>query len=172
MRPPSGVDHLVAAVAYDEVSRPMVAGVKYRGHRAAVSWLASAMVSVSQGLPLPHAVTWVPTSAPHRRERGFDHAELLARAVARRLEVPTRRLLVRRDARTQTGRRAADRIAAAPVFAPVGGRTTPPVVAVVDDIVTTGATLASAASALRDGGARTVISLVAAATPLPGAVTR
>ena len=40
-------------------------------------------------------VTWAPTSARRRRERGFDQAELVARQVARQLGVPCRRLLER-----------------------------------------------------------------------------
>lgn len=170
--PPPGVDHLVAALTYDEAARPLVAGVKYRGHRATVSWLADAMVAVAAGLPRPQAVAWVPTSATHRRDRGFDHAELLARAVARRLGVPARGLLVRRDGRSQTGRSAADRRDAPPEFAAPRRQRVPPTVLVVDDIVTTGASLASAAAALRRGGAATVLAVVAGATPVPGPTNR
>lgn len=170
--PPHGVDHLVAALAYDAAARPLVAGVKHRGHRATVSWLAAAMVAVAAGLPGPHAVTWVPTSAAHRRHRGFDHAELLARAVGRRLGVPARGLLVRRDGRSQTGRSAADRRGDAPAFVADGRRRVSPVVMLVDDVVTTGATLASGAHALRHAGASTVVAVVAGATPVPGATSR
>ena len=49
-------------------------------------------------------VTWAPTGARRRHERGFDQAELVARHVARQLGVPCRRLLERRGpAGPQTG---------------------------------------------------------------------
>jgi predicted amidophosphoribosyltransferase len=42
-------------------------------------------------------------------------------------------------------------------------------VLVVDDVVTTGATLASAATALRQAGAAEVVCAAVAATPMPDA---
>ena len=109
-------------------------------------------------------VTWAPTSARRRRRRGYDQAELLARAVAWRLGVPCRRLLRRVDdpRGPQTGRTRAERLAG-PTF--VARRRVRGVVLVVDDVVTTGATLRAAETALLAGGARSVRSIAAAATP-------
>ena len=53
--------------------------------------------------PAVDVVTWAPTTAARRRQRGFDQAELLARALARRLHVPCRRLLLRPPGNAQTG---------------------------------------------------------------------
>src|SRR5215218_9597892 len=88
--PPAGVDAWWAAFAYEGVAREVVARVKYRGARAALPWLADAMVEVLPATATActlDAVTWAPTSRERRRSRGFDPAELLARAVARRLGV-------------------------------------------------------------------------------------
>jgi predicted amidophosphoribosyltransferase len=159
---PAGLDGLVAVYAYDGVARELVARVKYRNARAAVGWLADVMAAraAASGVDV---VTWAPTTPERRRSRGFDHAELLARAVSRHLRVPPRGLLTRRPGPPQTGA-GRDARGAAPRFAvarPVGGRR----VLVVDDVVTTGATLTAAAAALRKGGAPTVRGLVAARTP-------
>ncbi|MFN8037096.1 MAG: phosphoribosyltransferase family protein [Acidimicrobiia bacterium] len=162
---PVGVDRLVAAFEYEGVARELVARVKYRNERAGVGLLADAVVrSLGQaGIGRPTVVTWVPTTAERRRSRGFDHAALLARAVARGLHVPARGLLVRVGGPPQTGRPAAQR-RAGPQFAarlPAGEGT----VLLVDDVVTTGATLRAAARALRSAGAPAVVAAVAARTP-------
>jgi ComF family protein len=159
---PAGLDGLTAVFAYEGVARELIARVKYRNARAAVAWLADAMAAraATSGVDV---VTWAPTTPERRRARGFDHAELLARAVSRRLRVPTRALLARRPGPPQTGA-GRDARGAGPRFAvarPVGGLR----VLVVDDVVTTGATLTAAASALRRAGAHAVTGLVAARTP-------
>jgi predicted amidophosphoribosyltransferase len=139
-----------------------VARLKYRNARAAVPWLAAAMAAVVDRSGL-QAVTWVPTTARRRRGRGFDQAEVLARAVARRLGLPCVRLLRRGAGPPQTGRHLAERRLGPRLTA--RGRV-PSTVLVVDDVVTSGATLAAAAMALRSAGATRVDAVTAASTPL------
>jgi predicted amidophosphoribosyltransferase len=146
---------------YEAVAREIVARAKYRGAHAVNEWLAGAMVA-QLAPPLPDAVTWVPTTASRRRSRGFDHAQLLARQVARRLHRPLRSLLDRRPGPAQTGLDAAAR-RRGPVVEPRAPA--PPLVLLVDDVATTGASLAAGAAALRRGGAREVVALTAARTP-------
>ena len=160
---PAGVDAWAAAFAYEGVARELVARVKYRRAHAATLWLADAMAPLLAP-PLPGVVTWAPTSPERRRERGFDHAEILARRVARQVRRPLRRLLVRLPGPAQTGRPAGDR-RTGPRFSARGK--VGPSVLVVDDVATTGATLAAAAAALRAAGAVRVVALTAARTPLP-----
>jgi predicted amidophosphoribosyltransferase len=163
--PPPGVDAWCAPFAYEGIGRELVARVKYRGARAAVPWLASAMVdAIDLRWPLADVVTWAPTSPARRRQRGFDPAELLARAVARRLRARRLGVLDRRPGPPQTGLDAAAR-RRGPQFA--ARAAVPTTVLLVDDVATTGATLTAAASALREGGARVVLALTAARTPPP-----
>src|SRR5918996_1436216 len=105
--------------------------------------------------------TLLPTRC-RRRQRGFDQAELLATALARRWDRPCRRLLDRSPGPPQTGLSLADR-RRGPCFMPQGAA--PLGVIVVDDVVTTGSTLTAASWALRSAGASWVGALTAAQTP-------
>lgn len=163
---------VLAAVPFTGRSRNVVLGLKYRNRRAVSRHLAGLVVNRLIERRAHHGidvVTWAPTSAKRRRERGFDQGELLARSVARQLGVPCRRLLERDGSASQTGRSRAERLGAAPTFVArpgIEGRQ----VLVIDDVVTTGATLSAAAEALADRGASTVLAAVAS-TPDPRAAT-
>ena len=161
---PPGLDRVTAAFAYDGAARELVARLKYRNGRAAVAFIASALAETVDGARVD-VVTWAPTTDERRRVRGYDHAELLARAVARRLRLPARGLLRRAPGRPQTGRRAHERRADPPSF--VAPRRPPTRVLLVDDVTTTGTTLTAGARALRAAGATSVVAVVAARTP-PG----
>ncbi|MXZ85619.1 MAG: ComF family protein [Acidimicrobiia bacterium] len=155
---------LWSVFAYAGAGRELLARLKYRNQRTCVRWLASAMAATLPSGLAVDAVTWAPTSAKRRRQRGFDQAELLARALSRETGVPFVRLLRRVDEAGQTGRNRSQRFRA-PVFA--ARLASPSAVLVVDDVITTGATLQSAAKSLIAAGAERVDAVVAGATPLP-----
>ncbi len=153
-----GLDGAWALVAYDGPGRDLVRALKYRNRRAAVGLLASAMARLVTEPPA--CVTWLPATPAHRRERGYDQAELLARRIGRDLAVPARRRLVRQSDRPQTGLDRAERLRGPDLRArrPATGT-----VLVVDDVVTTGASLRAAAAVLRDAGAERALGLALAA---------
>ena len=116
--------------------RALVADLKFGGHRGAAAWIAAALAARLGTDPAPDVVTWVPTAPAHRHRRGGDQAEVLARAVGRRL----RRAGPPAAASGATVRPRATRTSPAAGSARRWrpARPAPPVVLVVDDVVTTG----------------------------------
>jgi len=163
---PDPLASLTALTAYDDRSAVFITDAKYRNSRSALDELARwAVVQLPRSVEAEiGAITWAPTTATRRRERGFDQAQILARSIGRSLRRPQRRLLRRIDGPTQTGRSRQQRLRG-PQFL---GRSTTDVVLLVDDVCTTGATLSAAATALLRAGAPRVHGIVLARTPRPG----
>jgi ComF family protein len=159
--PPAPIVSARAAFAYRGPARAAVHRLKFSGWRGVGEALARALVAV--GPPPADAVTWVPLAPRRRADRGFDQAQVLARALARELDLPSMAYVRRRSAiGTQARRSREERFAAmGGAFAPLRRRPSPPTVLLVDDVLTTGATAAACAAALADAGASTIHLLTA-----------
>jgi ComF family protein len=167
--PPPGIDAARSAFLYAGPVSRAIKGMKFAGWRALADHLAAAMAEVWD-LGSADVVTWVPLARRRRARRGFDQAEVLARAVAPRLGVPTRPLLTRvRETPAQARRGGRDRRSALE-DAFRAARAAPVRVILVDDVLTTGATAEACAGALKAAGSGRVRVLTAARSvggPLP-----
>ncbi len=153
-----------AAVAYEGPARDLVGALKFRGALALADSMAALMAAAAPAERLRGALVPVPLHPARRRRRGFNQAELLARALGRRTGLPVSDCLVRGGSNLrQVGRGRVGRLAGP--AGSVGVRGPVPARAVlVDDVVTTGATLAACFAALRDAGCEEVTALVFART--------
>jgi ComF family protein len=144
-----------AAVAYDEPVRTVVGAWKERGLRRLAAWAAAVIVDT---LPRPavDSLVFVPGDHGRRLVRGHHAGEELARELARLWALPLEPLLARGPgSRRQRGLSQAERrrnvAGAFSCAVEIRGS-----VCLVDDVYTTGATVQSAASVLRRGGAQRV----------------
>jgi len=158
----------VSPLAYRDAVRDAVIALKFHGKTSGVplfgQWMADCVrAHLADDFDL---VTWVPISRKRLRSRGYDQAKLLARALANQLQVPLASTLVKRvDNPAQSGiddpQQRADNVrgvyAASETCA--GKR-----ILLIDDVITTGSTLESAATALRNAGAVSVVCCTLACT--------
>ncbi len=114
----------------------------------------------------------VPLHPDRRAERGFNQAELIAEALAKRIGLPvvlsglTR---VRAGVRRRIGAGREERQAqSSGAFAAASRLVADRRLLLVDDVFTTGATLGACAGALRSAGAARVVALTAARVRLGG----
>lgn len=154
---PVGVDTLWSAFAYDGRVRNLVLAAKATPSHGWLEVMADALAGVAED----RVVAWPTGSAEHRRRRGYDPAERLARRYARRHGLLAVDVL-RRYGGAQEGRSAAERASLRFVAKrSMSGLS----VVVIDDVVTTGASMGSAAAALREAGATSVDGLAFARRP-------
>lgn len=155
---PPAFDGVRAAGLFGGPLADAIHAFKY-GNRPALARPLGAWLAARAPLPSGALVVSVPLARGRRIERGYDQAALLADALCRAAGARRARAALARKRETppQVGRSREERVrnvAGAFVATPaVAGRD----VVLVDDVVTTGATADSAAGALRQAGARSVV---------------
>ena len=160
-----GTDSLrcAAPLWYEGKVREAILRLKFYGAAATAETLGALMAQcaaehLSGEFDL---VTWVPVSRKRRWKRGYDQAELLARAVCRAWGVKPVALLrktMNNPAQSGLKEGAARRANVLGVYemrpgAEVSGRR----VLLIDDVCTTGATLTECSKVLREAGADAVV---------------
>lgn len=158
------IQHAWTVSEYDERIKKIVTQFKFERNRALASSIAEMMSTALPYLDDKTVVTYVPTATKRVRERGYDHAQKIAYELARTHNWRYARLINRTGQQRQVGasrvrRQQQTETAYYPTpSAHIHGSS----VLLVDDISTTGATLTSAAKALKKAGARSVDSVVLA----------
>lgn len=152
-----------APLALDGPARALVHALKFDGRPALAETMAAQIAAnAPPGLLAGATLTAVPSHRRRSRGRGFDHARLLARALARRTGTARLELLERTGPATrQLGASRRQRRNAVAVAA---RRAVAGPVLLVDDVHTTGATLDACARALLSAGASEVRAVTYART--------
>lgn len=160
--PPKGFEAAAFAYHYGGPAGGMVRHLKYGGVRALAEPMARAMADALKAIQPVGAdlIAPVPMHPKRLRQRGFNHAALLAERVGEKAGLPVRDALIRtRNTRQQARLSDEERLhnmdGAFAHAMPLEGRR----VLLIDDVCTTGATAKACAEALRAGGAAAVILL-------------
>jgi ComF family protein len=170
---PAVLDEALAAVTYAYPWSGMVVDFKFHERTGWARSFAALMRSVPWVEPALDAADWLvpmPLSSQRMQERGFNQAQLLARALEPH-KVRADVLLRIRNTPPQSalGRRARmTSVAGAFAVDPLSyARVARKRIVLLDDVMTSGASLASAAAALRSAGAAHITALVFARTESP-----
>lgn len=161
-------DDVIVSYMYSAEIRKIILAFKYRNMRSSLRFLGDAvadriLLERKRGLTKIDVVTWAPTTDKRKTARGHDHAELIAKYFARKIDVQCIKLLTRSSDQPQTGKSREERLVG-PIFAAHKLRSEH--VLVFDDVITTGATLNSATHALYQAGAGLVSRVAIASTVL------
>lgn len=154
----------------DPLVREIIHTYKYEGVRGLGPILAGRLAEAIRTYPIPlpksTVLAPIPLHPRRERERGFNQAELLARALGERLGLGVENILIRtRPTKEQISMESheARRENMRGVFALApNADARGKAVVLIDDVATSGATLAEAARTLRSAGVRTVSAFVLA----------
>ena len=156
------LDGMAVAYPYKGPAGGMVRNLKFRGVSQMSGWMADAMIEVYASIQPTGAemVASVPMHPRRLKKRGFNHSEILARAVAERIGLPYENLLIRtrntpQQARLDGEERRKNLENAFEAVRPLEGRR----ILLVDDVYTTGETARECARTLRRAGAANVYFL-------------
>ena len=161
--PHYSLDGFCSVVSYhDPLVQTVIVAFKYRNHRGLADPIASLMRH--QGAPGGDMLAALPLAPQRRGERGYNQAELLARALAKMTAIPAldlpplikiRATPPQAKAKSREERFLQIKNAFAlreGVFPLIAGKR----ILLIDDVATSGATLNEAARVLKNGGAVSV----------------
>lgn len=149
-----------------DVIRNCINLLKFERKKSAAHVLAELLDSVTPALPNNTIVTNVPTTSKHIRQRGYDHARLIAQKFAQTRKLQYQTVLKRVSSTVQTGSSKVQRVEnAKSAFSATQVRPDATYV-LIDDVFTTGATLEYASHVIMNAGAKEVWVAVLARQPL------
>lgn len=160
-----GFDSAYSYGEYDDVLRKLIHLFKYGGLHPLAGELGRMMNTALPRDARPDVIVPMPMHWKRRLHRGYNQAELLARTLSRRRNVPLRKAVRRRKATpAQAGLTGAQRrVNVTGAFEVTNPEAVKGLhILLVDDVLTTGATAASCAQALKRAGASRVTLLTLA----------
>lgn len=135
--------------------RECIFELKYYGNQSLANMFAE-QISLNSKQQDYDLVTYVPATGNSYRKRGYNQAQLLAKAIAKRYDIPCRELLLRTQHIDQIGLSRSERLLAVQDNFIAKGNYKGKSILLVDDVITTGATLNECALQLKKVGAKQV----------------
>ena len=166
---PPAYDATVAALAYRFPADVMVQAFKFRSELALAPFFGELLAQRAAASPRVDFLVPVPLSAARLRERGFNQALEIARAVAAATRPRLAPELCERtsDTRAQFDLPMDERAKNVRGAFRASGFLEGARIAIIDDVMTTGSTVGEIAATLKRAGAAFVANWVLARTPAP-----
>ncbi|MTH55053.1 ComF family protein [Bacillus mangrovi] len=150
------LDRNLSVYSYTDSVKEIMNLYKFRGDAELVRLFETDIRTVAKQLPKKAMLVPIPLSIERLQERGFNQAELLAKAIRRPILLPLERI----TSEKQSKKSRRERLAGGPLFKLSSDHLLQgAVLVIVDDIYTTGNTVYQAARLLKDAGAASVSSL-------------
>lgn len=148
--------------SYQKDVKEIIKQMKYQRRRDYARTFGVRLAETVSFLAEDTVIIPVPTAASRVRIRGFDQAKLMAKSLAKQLDLPYLDLLERKNQVDLIGKTRRQRIDLMKDSFGLKRDIQAENVLLVDDVITTGATLESTARLLRDYGVKHVSAAVAA----------
>jgi ComF family protein len=147
-----------SALAYDDVSKPLVLGMKHGARKDGVAVYANWMIEAAPFVQHADLIVPVPLHWTRLFSRGYNQAGWLAQAIAKRSGRPysPQALIRKRRTPSQNGLSSAGRARNVEGAFVVGQDVVGKHIVLVDDVFTTGATIKACTKVLLRAGAATV----------------
>jgi len=162
-------DRAYSACLYEDRVKELIHKLKYGSGSSLINFFSGIMMDflkdnreITQGV---EAITYVPLDRARMRERGFNQSRLLARGIAKQLDIPLINAIkkISRTRHQNELSREERLINLRGAFkARKGIDLNGKVIMLVDDIMTTGATLSECSKALRNSGVKEIRCLTLA----------
>lgn len=166
------IDGCFSAISYNKIAKKLVYGFKYKPYLSDLKSFLSelfveSIIQNEQFMKLVESLEFVfvpiPLSSLKLRKRGYNQAEILAKALSKKLKIPTQNLLKRtKETKSQFALKKEEREANIKGAFSLNSELKSVNIFLVDDVVTTGATLKEAANVLKRAGAKQVFGLTLA----------
>lgn len=174
----SNLDNLFSSISYNKTARKLIYSFKYKPYLTNLRKILSDLFYegliqnenfIQQLTSNNWLLTPIPIHSSKLKKRGYNQAEILAKDLAKRFNLPVQNLLMRtKNTKAQFGLGKKERkeniknafLLNSKFDLPTGGLNTN--VFLVDDLATTGSTLLEAAKVLKRNGTKRVIGLTLA----------
>ena len=158
----------VSAYRFEEpAASSLIYKLKSKGNRKVVNFFSEAMAEkfkTEYSAIEFDSITYVPVSMAKLKQKGFDHARLLAEKLSEILDIPLLEPPIKR--RPKPSQKLLSKLMrlsnAESAFKPVAKRKIDGTILLIDDVATTGATLSVCVSLIRSAGGKKVYCLTAA----------
>lgn len=148
--------HVWSSVRYDGEAKRLIYRMKFDSNRDIARLIAAKLTEVAPLISFD-LVTYVPSSPKRIRQRGYDHAKLIASEFAKLRNLKFAKTLKRVGNSRQVGKSRAERhIQAENSYELIKQIPKPDHVLLMDDVVSTGATIEACTKLLRRAGIKKV----------------